>query len=434
MKLRMKDIDMLLLVCIYLLLFLVYPFFPMKPIIAYSIVYIFTSLVFIPLSALFVIRRNISKSNFRVLLAIALILRIGLISVNPTGSDDYYRYLWDGKVMAHRINPYKYAPDDPALVKLHSKNLPSKVSFPYIKTIYPPLAECLFCGAYLIGGEHFIGLKILLLLFDLLTIAGILLILNKLKLRYENVLLYALSPLVLFQFFVDSHVDGFGISFLIFALFFYLDGKKILSYILLGLSICIKPTPLILIPIIFFSERNTIERIKALFIPGIVCLFFYIPFVFSGSPFQALIQYAENWTFNGIVFNLLNLFINDNQKSRALCALLLAISYFPVLTSKKSITEKIYLSVFLLLIFSPVVHPWYLSWLVAILPLEPELSGIAYVNLVSLTSLTVVTYQLTGLWKEYPFVLLAEYLPVLLIFIFEVMKKDRTPLMNPPLI
>jgi hypothetical protein len=422
---KLKDINVTLFGGLFALLFFLYHILPLRPIISYSVVYILTSMLFIPLSVLFITRTNIRKSDFHILLAIALILRIELIFVQPTGSNDYYRYLWDGKVIAHHINPYKYAPDDPALFKLHSNTLPSEVNFPHIKTIYPPFAEYIFCTAYLIGGEGFIGLKIIVLIFDLLTMMGIFLILDKLELRRENVLLYALSPLVLFQFFVDAHVDAFGIPFLVYALFFYLDGKKILSYVLLGLSICIKPAPLILIPIILFTEKNRLEKLKVILIPAIVCAFFYVPFVFSGSPFQALVQYAENWTFNGIVFDLLDFFIRDNQRSRIVCAILFAISYFIVLISKRSFIEKIYLSVFLLLILSPVVHPWYLSWLAAILPFEPELSGITYVNLASLTSFTIVTFQLTGVWKEYPLVLLGEYLPVLLIFAYELSRKDH---------
>lgn len=419
---NLRNTGILLLAGLFALSFLIYPLLPLKPIVAYSTVYIFTSLLFIIISLL--IRwKHIQKPNFHALFVLSIILKIWLIFLHPTGSDDYYRYLWDGKVMAHHVNPYKYPPNDPALSSLHSKMLPSKVNFPNIKTIYPPLAEYIFYLAYLVGRESFIGLKIIIFLFDLLTTAGILLILARLKFNYENVLLYTLSPLVLFQYFVDSHVDAFGISLLVLAVLFYIEAKKTLSYIFLGLSICIKPTPLILIPVVFFTEKDILEKIKTVFIPSIVCILLYIPFIFSGSPFQALIQYAENWTFNGPVFDLLNFFIHNNQNSRVVCALLFTATYLAVLYSKRDFIERIYLSAFLLLIFSPVVHPWYLGWLAVILPIAPKLSGIFYVNLVSLTSFTVITYQLTGAWREYPLVLLAEYLPVISIFIYELTKK-----------
>jgi len=232
-------------------------------------------------------------------------------------------------------------------------------------------------------------------------------------------LLYALSPLPLFQFFIDAHMDGFGIPFLVFGILFYLKDKKILSYFLIGLSVCIKPLGLIFLPILFFVEKKWRNRFRVVFVPGVLCLLLFLPFIFTGSPFQALVTFTENWAFNGGVFDFLNIFFNDNQRTRLVCAILLLIAYAPVVFSKKDFLTKIYLSVFLLLIFSPVVHPWYLSWLAVLLPMQPRWSGIVFVSLVSLTSFTLINYQLTGVWKDYPVVLLLEYIPVLILFFRE---------------
>ncbi len=46
---------------------------------------------------------------------VALLLRILLFPSAPSLSDDYHRYLWDGRVQAAGINPYRYAPVDHAL-------------------------------------------------------------------------------------------------------------------------------------------------------------------------------------------------------------------------------------------------------------------------------------------------------------------------------
>jgi hypothetical protein len=87
---------------------------------------------------------------------------------------------------------------------------------------------------------------------------------------------------------------------------------------------------------------------------------------------------------------------------------------------------KIYLSFFLLLIFSPVVHPWYVSWLAILLPFSPRWSGVIFVSLVSLASVTELNYQLTGVWKEYTLVLILEYIPVVSIFLYEIIKNRPT--------
>ena len=406
---------------IYLLIFLFYFLYPAKSIIGYTTIYISTSVFFIVLCwQIFTLK--ISQKYVYSFLAAIVILRIIFIPVHPIGSDDYYRYLWDGKVQANGVNPYAYTPDAKELNYLHSDILPKYINHANMKTLYPPLTEILFYMSYLIGGESYLGLKLLLLLFDLITIYGIFLILNKLNIDKKYLLLYAFSPLPVFQFFVDAHADGFGLAFIIFAIFFYLDNRKILSYILIGLSICIKPIGLLFIPLLFFNEKSISEKVKVILIPFIICAAMYIPYVFTGSPFQALIKFTENWTFNGIMFDILNSFMHNNQKVRLICGIIYFFIFIVIVLSKKDLLEKIYLSIFLLLIFSPVVHPWYVSWLAILLPFVPRWSGIFYVSLVSLTAITDLNYQLSGIWKEYSVVLILEYVPVLVIFLYELLK------------
>ncbi len=400
---------------------LVLSFPAIQPIVLYSILYVVSSVSFIFVCRI-ILRRTISTRTLFLLILAGVLLRLVLIPVSPIGSDDYNRYLWDGKVISSGINPYRYSPADPSLAPLRSETLPSHINFPDMKTIYPPLAEILFYASYAISGESYIGLKILLFMFEMGTILGIFLILKKLHLNRQNILIYVLCPLPFFQFFVDGHVDGFGIPLLVFAILSYLNDKKILSYSLIGMSICLKPLALIMVPILFFAENKFVERLKALFVPLAICVLAYVPFVFTGAPFQALGTFAQNWTFNGLVFDVLNFLLHDNQRTRLICALLLLIAYTPVVLSEKDIITKIFLSLILLFLFSPVVHPWYLGWLAFLLPVNPKWSGITFVSLVSLTSFTLITYQLTGIWKDYPAVLLFEYVPVLVFLAIEMLQ------------
>lgn len=409
---------------VFFLTFLFYFLYPVKSIILYTVVYIATSIIFLFLCWQIISLKIPERYVYSFLIAI-VILRILSVPIHPLGSDDFYRYLWDGKVQANGINPYAYAPDAKELTYLHSEILPKYVNHANMKTLYPPLTEILFYISYLISGESYIGLKLLLLFFDFMTIYGIFLILKKLNIDKKYLLLYALSPLPIFQFFVDAHADGFGLAFIVFAIFFYLDNKKILSYILIGLSICIKPIGLLFIPLLFFTEKSISERIKVVLIPAFICSALYIPYIFTGSPFQALIKFTENWTFNGIVFDIFNSFMHNNQKVRLICGIIYFLILLSILFSKKDLLNKVYLSVFLLLIFSPVVHPWYVCWLVVLLPFVPRWSGIFYVSLVSLTAITDLNYQLSGIWKEYTFVLILEYVPVLGIFLYEVFKSKK---------
>lgn len=408
-----------------LLAFFLLTAFNVKPIIAYTVTTISSSLIFIAVCVM-LMKEEVSSRYFFALISIGILLRIAFLTVHPVGSPDYYRYVWDGKVEAAGINPYRYAPDAPSLTSLHSDLVPRLVTYPSMKTIYPPLAEILFYIAYLIGGESYLGIKLLLLVFDILTMVGLYLTMGRLKLDRKYLLIYALCPLPFIQFFLDGHVDAFGFTFVIFAIYFYLTDKKSLGYIFIGLSMLIKPLALIMVPVFFFSEKGILNRIKAAAIPILLFGLAYVPYIFTGSPFSALIKFTENWTFNGVVFHFLDAFIKDNQRTRAVCAVLLVIAYAPMVLSKKNLMTKIYLSVFILFIFSPIVHPWYIGWLVALLPLNPRWSGIAYAGLSSLTAFTILNYQLTGVWHDYNLVLIFEYGPVLLLLLRELFRNRES--------
>jgi alpha-1,6-mannosyltransferase len=410
-------------ILIVIVFFLLYFFLPIKPIAKYTIIYISLSLTFL-IFCWQILVKDIPQNYFYWLIAISITIRIIIIPVHPTGSDDFYRYLWDGKVQANGINPYAFAPDDKELISLRSDLIPKYVNHSNMKTLYPPLSEIFFYISYSISGENYVGVKVLLLFFDLITMFGIFLLLKKFDFKDKYLLIYAFCPLIIFQYFLDSHVDSFGFAFIIFILFFYSDNKKIISYILIGLSICIKPIGLLFIPLLLIKEKSFLERIKIIFIPAFICFAMYIPYTFSGEPFQALIKFTENWTFNGIIFNTLNSFFRDNQRARLICGILFLISYIPIVFGKKDLITKIYLSFFLLLIFSPVVHPWYVGWLVVFLPFVRKWSGIVFASLVSLTSITDLNYQLNGIWKDYTIVLILEYVPVIFIFLYEMLKND----------
>lgn len=430
---KAQKILLILSITLFCLTFLLFTSKGLKPISVYTIAFIFSSLLYISITWQ-IIKYELPIRYVYILLGLSVILRLAFIPVHPIGSDDYYRYIWDGKVQAHGINPYKYAPSDTALNNLHSETLPKLINFPDMKTIYPPLTQIIFYFSYLIGGESFTGIKIFLLIADLFSLWGILLVLKKLMLPFKNILLYSLCSLPIFQFFIDSHLDGLGLPFFIFTIYFYLDKKKLLSLIFLSASICTKPLGLILIPVFFFSEKGIKDKIRVAAIPVLFCILIYLPYLFTGSPFQALMQFTEHWTFNGVIFNILDVFIKDNQRTRLICGVIFIIMYLPVILSRKDLIAKIYLSIFLLFIFSPVVHPWYLNWLAVLLPFIPRWSGIVYVSLISLTSFTILNYQLNGIWKEYTLVLVLEYIPAISLFGYELFRMWKEQFKNSKII
>ncbi len=317
------------------------------------------------------------------------------------------------------VNPYVYAPDAPELDSLHSHLLPAAVNHREMKTLYFPASQwvCFIC--YQISGEHIWGYKLVLLLAELATIFGLFLLTKRLAIRVDFVLLYVLCPLPILQFGLDAHIDGLGLPLLIFGLVSYLRGQKPLSYILFALSASVKPVALLLLPIFLLREQGGWNKTRVVLIPTLVIVGQFLPYVVHSNPFDGLFRFAENWTFNGVVFETLYLYLADNQKARLICAAFLGVVLLVLYLRRSAIVDTYYFSVLSLLVLSPVVHPWYVVWLTVLLPLARRWSGIVFAAAASLTSYTIVNYKLYGVWQQSAGVLALEYLPVLAFMIFE---------------
>ena len=79
-----------------------------------------------------------------VILLGAIAVQLAALSAPPQGSDDLYRYIWDGRVQAAGIDPYAYSPAAPQLAFLRDRFL-----WPHHVT-----AWCVAPGTQLYGAPH----------------------------------------------------------------------------------------------------------------------------------------------------------------------------------------------------------------------------------------------------------------------------------------
>lgn len=385
----------------------------------HSYLYTFTvASLFYFLMILLLFKKDLSRNFILSVTLIVLVFKIISLGILPIGSDDYFRYLWDGKVLANGINPFKFSPDAIELKHLHSILLPGSVTYPDIKTIYFPISQFAFAIAYFVGGESVYGLKIIILISDLLILLAIFLILKEKKINYKFILIYVLSPLIFYQFYIDAHIDILGIMFFAFTFYFY-DKNKIISALFLGASLAVKPTLLLAIPIFFLNEKDIKNKLIWLVLPLTLLFLLFIPFFISANPFESFLNFTKHWTFNGLVYNLLSILLDSNFAIRITSLFLFGITYSLIIFFNKKTFSSLYFALFALFLFSPIVHPWYAAWLIVLLVIYPRLSGIAFLSLISITFYTVLIYQTKGIWKEYPIILVLEYLPIVIILIYE---------------
>lgn len=395
---------------------------PLHPAISLALVFVGSSAAYLWMCRE-ILRADVPDGLVWVMLGLGILIRLSFFAADPIGSDDAYRYMWDGKVQAAGVNPYRYAPDDPALAGLHSSLLPRAVNHPDMKTVYFPFSQWIFLLAYRMAGESLWGLKAMLLVAEASTVAGLLLLLAHLRAPRRMVLLYALCPLPILAFALDAHVDGFGLPLLVFGLLLYLRDRPVIGLLLLGLSISVKPVAVVLLPVLFFSARGTRDRARIALLPLAVAFLPFAPYMLGVNPFESLERFATHWLFNGAIFEIVHALVRDNQIARLICAAGLGVSLLSLLLTRRDVLRTSAFSVLLLLLFSPVVHPWYVTWLAVLLPVVPLRSGIAYAATVSLAVVTLVGYRMTGAWEQYPLILTLEYAPVVALFLLEVTGK-----------
>ncbi len=413
------------------------PWLQWPPVVGYAVLFIGTSALFL-LIAPAVLRASLPGHELAMLLALLFLVRATFLFTTPIGSDDFHRYVWDGRLQAAGLSPYLHAPNAPELQPLHTETLPRLVNNPSLKTPYFPLAEWVFRLAYRLSGEAIWGIRLLVLLAEALAVGGTVLLLRHLGKPGTHALLYAAAPLAIFQFAIDAHVDAVGFPFLVLGLLAWLRGWKTGGLVLLGLSMSIKPVAAVILPFLFLAGRGWRERLAVLLVPALTVGVQFVPYLDDPGLFDGLFRFAQSWRFNGSVFNVLRYFLRDTPLTRALCGLLLALALAllawrsgrgatrAAATGAPTLASSSVYAVLLLILCAPVVHPWYVGWLAVLLPMAPCASGLALVGTVSLTSLTFVTYQLEGLWVDYTLVRLVEYVPVFVLLAREVVTEART--------
>jgi len=157
-----------------------------------------------------------SRNTLLFTLGLAAVFR-ALIFFAPPHSTDIYRYVWDGRVQAHGINPYRYIPDDPALAQLRDEAIHPNINRKeYAPSLYPPTAQIVFWAATRIS-ETVTAMKLVMLAFEALGIWAILRLLAVRGLPGPLVLIYAWHPLAIWEVAGSGHVDIVVIAFLLLA-------------------------------------------------------------------------------------------------------------------------------------------------------------------------------------------------------------------------
>ncbi len=215
-------------------------------------------------------------------LVLALAMRLIPLLGPPLLSSDVYRYVWDGRVQAAGINPYRYRPADPALAFLRDQDV-----YPYINraieapTIYPPAAQGLFRLAAAVSpgvpGMKVRGMKIVMVVAEGIAGAFLLALLRRAGLPAARLAIYAWAPLPVWEFAGDGHVDAASLAWIGAAMLAATSGRRALAGVALAGGGLTKVLPLAVAPALW---RRWDWRLPLAAVVAIVVA--YLPYIGAG--------------------------------------------------------------------------------------------------------------------------------------------------------
>ena len=195
-----------------------------------------------------VIRARTARSTLIIVIVLAALFRLSLLFSPPYLSDDIYRYIWDGRVQATGINPYRYIPADSALAQLRDDKIYPRINRKdYARTIYPPAAEAVFFLTTRIS-ESVTWMKATMVAFEALAVWALAQLLASFGMPRQRILLYAWHPLVVWEFAGSGHADSIAIAFIALALLARRRNSEIGTGISLGGATLGKIFPFVLFP------------------------------------------------------------------------------------------------------------------------------------------------------------------------------------------
>jgi len=327
-------------------------------------------------------RGGFSRRALAAILTVAAVMRLGVLLAPPYLSDDVNRYIWDGRVEAAGINPYRYVPVDPHLATLRDDAIfPNVNRSTYAPTIYPPVAEYIFFIATRVS-ESLTWMKATMVCFELASVVLLLRLLVLVGLPRERILIYAWHPLVLWEFAGSGHIDATVIAFVALALWARQREAAWLTGSALAAAALVKFFPAVIFPALY---RRWDWKMPAAAAATVIVA--YLPFLGVGSSvFGFLPGYvSEEELQSGSGFFLWNLLKRVAPQVGdlgivlylVLAAVALAsLAIYAVARDKAdshAVASAMALAVAATVLLSP-HYPWYFAWIVPFLCFRPMLS------------------------------------------------------------
>ncbi|WP_405609220.1 mannosyltransferase [Polaribacter sp. Asnod1-A03] len=334
--------------------------------------------------------KQISFSN---LVGISILFRLIFLFANPNLSQDFYRFIWDGRMILNGLNPYLSLPEtfiqkglQPITEASELYNGMGEMNGSHY-TNYPPINQLCFLIAALFSSKSIFGATIVLRSIIILADIGILYfgkkLLEKLNLPIKNIFWYALNPFIIIEMTGNLHFEPVMLFFLIWSFYKLHQQKWIWAAILLACSISVKLIPLLFLPLFyqwfvnkkepFFKRHYQLIAFYLITLATIIVLF--LPFYsseFIDNYANSVGLWFRNFEFNASFYYIFReigyLFRGYNEiaiigKITPIITILflLAITFFRKNKTEKQLITALLFGLCFYYFTATTVHPWYLA-------------------------------------------------------------------------
>ncbi|PVY41267.1 hypothetical protein [Pontibacter virosus] len=321
-----------------------------------------------------------------------LIFRLLFLFAIPALSDDYFRFVWDGRLLLAGENPYLYLPaqfmgEEAKAIPGLTAELFLQLNSPHYYSLYPPVLQGVFWLAAALSPESLTGSILVMRLVILAAEAGSILLLLRLLRRMalpdRYVHVYALNPLVILELTGNLHMEALLIFFLLLFLYQLHYQRHFIAAVPFALAVGSKLLPLMFLPVVW--RKLGLNRFAGfVVVMAVVLLLLFLPLIsleVLHNIWQSIDLYFQRFEFNASVYYLLRwlgyLLTGYNQiavigplLSVAALVVILSMAAVKKLGSVRRLAGYMAAALTVYLLLATTVHPWYITTLVALTTLS----------------------------------------------------------------
>jgi hypothetical protein len=320
--------------------------------------------------AALVLWRRARRLDVALVLVVAVAARLLLVADAPTLSDDAYRFVWDGRVQAHAINPYEFAPADPRLEPLRDFPIFTHVNRPYVRTLYPPSDEIAFAAIHAGVGDGISELKAAFLALEAAAVGLLLALLRRARVSLGRAALYAWHPLAVVEIAGSAQPEALLLVPTLLALLCWGRGRRVGAGAALGVATLTKFVPFLLAP---YMLRRLGARFAAALVATVGLL--YLPYLDAGGHMAGSVGAFTRERFGSGPFNwLLDLGLSRPVVGAVLTCGLAGVVVAAALLPPRTLVAASSRAALLFgaaVLAAHDVQPWYLLWVLPLLCLAP---------------------------------------------------------------